>query len=528
MSRSGYQPSSISAAGSPADSVRRDRQNRVVRRNADTGDLLLGVDAGQTVTKVVVFDSALTELGTGSSRVALTNPHPRWVERDMDDVWRATAAAIRGALADAGVDGSRVRGVGIVGHNDGLYPVDSAHRPVRAAVTALDTRAHEVIARWRESGAWAEMLELTGQVPYGGSPSALCAWFARHDPAVLDRTSWLLYCKDWLRLCLTGEVATDPSEASAAFTAARTGEYSPRALELYGLTGLADVLPPILPSDAVAGRVLPPAAAETGLRVGTPVVTGAHDVDGTAVGTGVVAPGTLSLVAGTFSINQVVSDVVRTDERWQARTFVRPGHWLNMSTSPSSATNLDWFLRLLGADDRSAYDRVDREVRAALAGPSRLVYHPFLYGSPYGADASAALLGLRGWHDSGQLLRAVLEGVVLGHRVHVDALRDGFAVGDVVRLSGGAARSELWSQMFADALDLRVEITDCAESGARGAAALAGLGVGLFGSLDDVPDLVKVARTHLPEPSRRDALTEAYATFVAATGALRDIWPRLG
>ncbi len=492
-------------------------------------DLLLGVDAGQTVTKACVFDRRARELGSGSSRVEVESPEPRWVERDMDTVWTATATAVRAALADAHVTGERIAAVGMVGHNDGLYLVDEACRPVRPAVTAMDTRAHDVLGQWRTSPVWSRALELSGQVPYAGSPSTLLAWFARHEPGVLDRTRWVLFCKDWLRFRLTGAVATDPSEASAAFTSVHTQDYTDETLAVYGLEAMAGKLPPILPSHAVAGEVGTAGAEATGLRSGTPVVTGAHDVDGTAVGTGVVRPGRLSLAAGTFSINQVVSSEVVVDERWQARSFVEPGRWLTMSTSPSSATNLDWWRTVFGlasADD--TYDLLESEAAAALDGPGGPLYHPFLYGSPYGETASAALLGLRGWHRRGDLVRAVLEGVVLGHRVHVDALRERFELEGAARLAGGAARSAVWSQMFADALDLAVEVPEGAEAGARGAALLAGLGIGWYPSLEAAAESVPIARRHEPDPERRRVLDDAYDRFVSAASALADLWPRLG
>lgn len=491
-------------------------------------NLLLGLDAGQTVTKACVFDRDGREVGVGSARVTVSSPRPHWVERDMDEVWSATATAIRAALADAGVTGARIAAVGMVGHNDGLYLVDPSGAPVRPAITAMDTRGADVLAGWRGSEVWSKALQLTGQVPFAGSPSTLLAWLARHDPDVLERTRWILFCKDWLRYRLTGGIATDPTEASCAFTSARAQAYTEDVWELYGLPSLTDRLPPLRNCEDVVGEVLPAAAEQTGLRAGTPVVTGAHDVDGTALGTGVVRPGTLSLVAGTFSINQVVSEAVLVDERWQARTFLRRGRWLNMSTSPSSASNLDWWRELFGmSSDEADYAVLESEVGQVLDGPSSIIYHPFLYGSPYGEMASAGFIGLRGWHRRGDVARALLEGVVLGHRVHVDALRERFALDGVARLSGGAARSTVWSQMFADALGMPVEIPDSAETGARGGALLAGLGLGWYSSVEEAADTVVIGRRHLPDDARGAVLDEAYERFVEAAEALREFWKAL-
>ncbi|MEU8824595.1 FGGY-family carbohydrate kinase [Streptomyces sp. NPDC048636] len=495
------------------------------------GELLLGVDAGQTVTKALLFDPAGREVARGRATVPLSSPRPHWVERDMDEVWHAARRAIRDCLGAAGEGAARsVAAVGLSGHGDGVYPVDGRLRPVRTAILALDTRAEPLLDRWRDTPLWAAALDLSGQVPFAGSPAALLPWLARHDPGALRRSRWLMFCKDWLRLKLTGTPATDPTDASASFTDVRTRAYSPELLELYGVGELAGKLPPVLASDALAGAVTPEAAAATGLTAGTPVVTGAHDVDAAALGVGLLDLGQLCLVAGTFSVNQVISDRVVLDPRWQVRAFVRPEQWMIMSTSPSSVANLEWFLRVMGVAagaGESVHDVIAREVAAHLGGPSEILFHPFLYGSPYGQPTSGTFLGMRGWHTRGHVLRALLEGVVLNHRWHVDALCSTLPVSGPVRLTGGAARGEIWSQMFADALARPVEITDVEESAARGAALLAATAIGLLDGLDDPRARVRVGRRYEPDEGRVAVLEEAYQAYLGALEALGPTWSRL-
>ncbi|MBL1101965.1 FGGY-family carbohydrate kinase [Streptomyces coffeae] len=494
-------------------------------------ELLLGIDAGQTVTKALLFDATGHEVARGSATVPLSSPRPHWVERDMDEVWHAARLAIRDCLEAAGEEAGRaVAAVGLSGHGDGVYPVDGRLRPVRTAILALDTRAEPLLEDWRDTPLWERALYRSGQVPFAGSPAALLPWLVRHDPDAVRRSRWLLFCKDWLRLKLTGTPTTDPTDASASFTDVRTRAYSPELLELYGVSDLAGKLPPVLASDALAGTVTPEAAAATGLTAGTPVVTGAHDVDAASIGVGRLDPGELSLVAGTFSVNQVISDRVVLDPRWQVRGFVRPDQWMIMSTSPSSVANLEWFLRVMGVTTGAGervHDVIAREVATHLGGPSEMVFHPFLYGSPHGRPTSGTFLGMRGWHTRGHVLRALLEGVVLNHRWHVDALCSTLPVTGPVRLTGGAARSEIWSQMFADALARPVEITDVAESAARGAALLAATAVGLLDGLDDPRARVAVSRRHEPDEGRVAVLEEAYQVYLGALEALGPTWSRL-
>jgi L-xylulokinase len=488
---------------------------------------LLGVDAGQTVTKAALFDLAGNELAVASAETLASAPRPRWQERDMNEAWTRTAGAIRRCLNRSGIDPAAVLGVGICGHGDGVHLVDPAGRPVRPAILATDSRAYQYADRFREPGLGARVLALTGQVPAVYSPAALLAWLRDHEPWTLRAARWTLFCKDWLRFRLTGEVATDASEASAYCTDVRTQTWSRDALELFGLAELAPLLPPVLSSAMPAGEVTPAAAALTGLRPGTPVVAGAHDVAAAALGIGAADPGAPSVVMGTFSINQIVADAPVTDARWQARTFLRPGRWLHMSTSPSGAANLEWAVRRFGplrpdgAPDHEA--AVLEAVRApADGGP---VYLPYLYGSPHGTAPGAAFAFVRASHGRPEFLRAVLEGVVFNHRWHVEALAERFDLTRrPVRLAGGGARSPQWTQLLTDAIGRPVEVTDATEAGSRGAALLAGLGVKAYADpAEAVSAAVRVVRSHEPDASAGTVLDERFALYERTVRALGEL-----
>jgi L-xylulokinase len=485
-------------------------------------EYLLGIDAGQTVTKAALFDVRGREVSAGSANTRTHSPAPRWQERDMEETWEQTAEAIRRCLGEAGVDAASVLGVGVCAHSDGVYLVDEDLRPVRPAILATDSRALAYAERYRRSDT---SLTLTGQAQSPYNPAPLLAWLRDNEPQALRRARWTLFCKDWLRLRLTGQAATDPSDASAFCTDLRTQTWSAQALDAFGLAELGRLLPPIVASADRAGLVSAAAAAQTGLRAGTPVVTGAHDVDAAALGIGAANAGALSIVMGTFSINQVVADTPVSDPRWQARTFLRHGQWLHMSTSPSSASNLEWAVRQFGpwqTDGAPAHEMAIKEAVEAQHSP---IYLPFLYGSPHGARIGGAFAGLRGWHTRGDLLRAVLEGVVFNHRWHVEALAEVFDVrARPARLCGGGARSPAWSQLLTDALDTPMEITDASEAGARGAAMLAGIGAGVYQDLHAaVTACVRVVRAHEPDPGEAARLTDRYGRYQQVVGALANI-----
>lgn len=494
------------------------------------GTHLLGIDAGGTVVKAVLFDLDGMPVAAGHARSTSRHPRPGWAERDADDVWSACATAVRTCLAQAAATvtdwpgAGTIAAIGIIGHGDGAYLVDGHGVPV-LAIAATDGRAVDEA----RTLATDRVLALSGTHPFPGSPPALAAWLAAHDPGVLDRSASWLMSKDWLRFKLTGEIGTDETDASGAFTDVSTGAYSDELIAAAGFTRWRRLLPPIRHSADVVGSVTPDAAAATGLAVGTPVVCGAHDCDGAAIGMGAIEPGHLSLIAGTFSINQVVTPVLATDPRWQARRFVRPGEFLAMGTSPASASNLDWFVREFGPAGPDQLGTVNADV-AGLSGTSGRdaasspVFLPFLYGAPHGFRGGGGFVGVRAGHTRAHLLRALFEGVVHNHRAHVEGLRDGFALAGAVRLTGGGARSAVWTQMFADSLARTVEIPTAEEAGALGAAVLAGWGVGVWPDLaDGVAATTSVRAAFEPTAAGIERFETLYRRYQRVVEALSSI-----
>jgi L-xylulokinase len=305
-------------------------------------------------------------------------------------------------------------------------------------------------------------------------------------------------------------------------------------MAIYGLEDKTDALPEIVGSYQVAGELTAEAASATGLREGTPVVSGLHDCDASAAGSGCVRPGQLTMIAGTFSINEVISADPVHDERVFCRNWVEPGQWMNMDNSAASATNLEWFVGKLApleaerAEQQgvSPFGFASEEVTATLGDPSRVLYLPFLYGSPDRPDATGAFSGLKGWHTRGHLLRALFEGVAFNHRTHVDALRDNFEVREA-RLTGGGSRSEVWTQIFADVLGLPVSVTDAKEAGALGTALCAAVAAGLHPSVADGADqAIHVSRTFEPDPRRQAELEEVYQRYLHLVETLEPVWER--
>ncbi len=480
--------------------------------------LLIGIDCGLTVTKAVVFDETGRVLATARRRSQQLKPAPRFVERDMAQLWAACAESIAEALALSGRPAAEVAAVAATAHGDGVYLLDGQANPLGPGILSLDSRAVEVVEAWGQDGTSVAALQRTGQMPHASAPSALIAWIARHQPERYARIGHVLACKDWLTFCLTGHVGTDRTEASTSFTDVKTQGYTS---DIPALFGLSIPLPDIAPCEAVVGRVTPQAAARTGLLSGTPVVAGLHDVTASALGIGGHGIGTIAVVAGTYSINETVSPAPITDPRWFCRNAIRPGEWHPMSISPASAANYDWFLDHFTQGGPDIHATLAPEIAAALQRPSSAFFHPYLFGSPHPGRASGGFFGLHGWHDRGDMLRAVLEGIAFNHRAHVDALREAFPAAQI-RLTGGISRNPSFVQLFADALGLPVTVTETEEAAAWGAALCAGAGAGLWPTPFDDPRAL-TSRIFTPQQD----LGKRYTLYGDLVQAMAPLWPRL-
>ena len=496
---------------------------------------LIGIDSGLTVTKAVVFDRDGTVLAVARRRIPQVMPKPHHVERDMPLLWLAAASAIKEALERSGRKPGDVAAVAATAHGDGVFVLDGACQPLGPGILSLDSRAGDIVAQFESAGVAAQALALTGQKPLAPAPSALLAWIKQHELERFSRIGHVLSCKDWLRFCLCGILGTDRTESSTSFTNVKTQLYSDDALAIYGLSSLKAALPEVASSAQIVGHVTPAAARLTGLVEGTPVAAGLHDVTASALGIGGHKPGVAAVVAGTFSINEVVSATPQVSEHWLCRNAIAPGFWNSMAISPASSANYEWFLEnLCAAESRAAdasghtiHEVLDAELQAALGKPSSLMFHPYLFGSPFGPDASAGFLGLRAWHDRGSVLRSIFEGVIFNHRLHLEKLKAAF-VFDEVFLTGGTSRNPAFAQMFADVTAMPVRCSETPEAAAWGAALCAGAAVGLYESPDSDPrDLSAIAIRFTPDPARVAAMNRRYDVFVETTKTMAQLWPKL-
>jgi len=501
-------------------------------------EYVLGIDNGLTVSKAGVFDLEGKELSVASRKTETITPKPGWSERDMEAVWKGTAEAIKEAVVKSGVRPEDIVCAAPTGHGNGLYPINEQGRPVCNAITANDQRARQYIDRWLAEGVYEKVLPLTMQSLWPGQPNALLAWLRDNQPETFKKIRWVLMCKDYIRYRLTGEVYAELTDMSGtSLMNVGTGQYDAKVLGAFGIEEVEPLLPPIKQTADICGHVTAEAADQTGLREGMPVAGGNFDIDSCGLASGMVNAKQLCMVAGTWGNNQYISKkpVVSKDVFMTSRYSI-PGYYLMLEGSATSASNLEWFVtEFFGAEKEraekqgtSVYELCNELAGAVKPEDSSVVFLPFLYGSNAGPDAKSCLVGLTGWHNRGHVIRAIYEGVVFGHKTHVEKLLQFRDMPEKICFTGGAARSEVWVQIYADVFGVPVEIPAGTELGALGAAICAAVAADCYDSYEQaVRAMVKVARVQQPNPDMKEVYAQKYKRYKKVISALEPVWQEL-
>ncbi|HWS56726.1 MAG TPA: xylulokinase [Pyrinomonadaceae bacterium] len=486
------------------------------------------------------------DVGTGGSRAVLINPEGRvvasatvehapfaspragWAEQEAADWWRASSAAARAALSQDGARGTEVGAVGLTGQMHGAVLLDEGGRPLRPSIIWCDQRTDAQCRALTERVGASRLIELTCNPALTGFTLPKMLWVREAEPEVWARARAVLLPKDYVRLRLTGERATDVADASGTLlfdVAART--WSREMMEAAGID--ERMLPRAFESHEVTGRVSRGGAEATGLREGTPVVAGAGDQAAGAVGMGIVRPGSVSATVGTSGVVFAATDRPALDPRGRVHTFCHavPGRWHVMGVTQGAGLSLRRFRDQFGAgreDGRDPYERLIEEAAGAPAGADGLLWAPYLMGerTPHlDPHARAALVGLTAAHTRAHVVRALLEGVAFSLRDTFEIFKEMGVPAEAVRVGGGGARSALWRRIQAGAYGRAVETVETEEGAAYGAALLAGVGAGAWAGVDEACRAVVRAAARV-EPGEGEA--EFYARRYEA---FRRLYPAL-
>ena len=495
--------------------------------------LVLGIDVGTSGTRALVVgeDGRIVASAT-EEHAPFASPEIGWAEQHPEDWWRATGLAVRKALAAGTLRGDDISCVGFSGQMHGAVMLDASGNVVRPALIWCDVRTEKQCGDLNAQIGAQRIIELTCNPALTNFTLTKLLWVRENEPENWARVRSVMLPKDYVRFRLTGERCIDMADASGTLMldVARRQWSS----EILGAVGIdRALLPSLHESPDVCAKISAAGAAATGLAAGTPVVAGAGDQAAGATGMGIVQPGSVSATIGTSGVVFAATDRPALDPKGRLHTFCHavPGRWHVMGVTQSAGLSLRWFrdrfMDSASRNGRDPYDELTAEASTVAAGSEGLLWTPYLMGerTPHlDAQARAALVGLTASHTRAHVVRAILEGVAF-------SLKDSFTIFQEmnvpvsnIRLGGGGARSALWRQIQADVYGHAVEIVEAEEGAAYGAAILAGVGAGIWPSVDAACEAVVRVRDRIPV-NRRDAATmsrtyESYRRVYAATKAI--------
>ncbi|KAA3647706.1 MAG: carbohydrate kinase [Chloroflexi bacterium] len=498
---------------------------------------LLGIDNGTTTTKATLFDTEGNEIAVSSGKdVKVSHPKPAWAEENMDDIWQATAAAIRNCIETANVTPAEIAGVSLSGHGGGVYLIDGEGTPVRNAIIWLDGRANSYVEAWNQDQRGNELYDASGWALFAGiGPVTIFPWLMENEPESLKKAKYNLTSKGWVKYKLTGEINVDSTMASIGLVDYATGDYSQKVLELAGIDQYKDLLPPIIKPWEVAGHVTSEAAALTGLAEGTPVAGGAWDGASSTLGAGCIGVGEAASVVATAGVHVVVSEAPDLDEErnYSLMYHTVPNMYIKNSLSQLAAGNLDWFEKQFCSAQRaeaekrgiSVYDVINEIAAEVPVGAGGVMYLPFLQGerAPFvKMEARGEFFGLGDWHTPAHLLRAVYEGVALSTRDNYECMQKGKPL-ETTFLTGGGSHSPLWCQILADCTGNAMKVPAGKDSGSRGAAMNAGVAVGVFSDhADAVKNMVQIRDEYPADVENTKKYDQLYSLY---SELIQQIWP---
>jgi xylulokinase len=481
---------------------------------------------------LVINDHGRVEATATAEHEPMASPQIGWAEQHPEDWWRACGVAVRKALGAGNLSGEDISCVGFSGQMHGAVMLDLQGRVVRPSLIWCDQRTEKQARELTEKIGAERIIELTCNPALTNFTLTKLLWVRENEPANWQRLQFVMLPKDYVRFRLTGDRAIDMADASGTLLldVARR-RWSHEMLEAAELE--ERFLPSLFESPDICGTVSTEGAEATSLKAGTPVVAGAGDQAAGAVGMGIVIPGAVSATIGTSGVVFAATDRPALDPKGRLHTFCHalPGRWHVMGVTQAAGLSLRWFRDQFGTgeeDGRDPYEKLTDEAGRVAAGCDGLLWTPYLMGerTPHlDPRARAALVGLTASHTRGHVIRAILEGVAF-------SLRDTFTIFaemDVpvrnIRLGGGGARSPLWRQIQADVYGRPVEVVDAEEGAAYGAALLAGVGVGIWPSVDAACDAtVRVASRTNPDPQTVSLLNTNYSDYRRVYPATREIF----
>lgn len=501
---------------------------------------LIGIDVGTSATKTVLFDEKGSVVASASREYPLYQPRNGWAEQKPEDWKEAVLATLSQVVAESGVLKEDVKGIGISGQMHGLVMLDEKNEVIRPSIIWCDQRTAAEVEDMLEIMPKERWIEITANPPLTGWTAAKILWVRKNEPENYERCRHILLPKDYIRHVLTGVYATEVSDASGMQLLDVPGRcWSEEVLDKLDID--QELMGKVFESCEVTGTLLPGIAEKTGLSVETKVVGGAGDNAAAAVGTGVVKDGTAFTTIGTSGVVFAHSSQVTIDPKGRVHTCccAVPGAWHVMGVTQGAGLSLKWFkdnfcqdyVEEAQSQGIDVYDLINRDVSQVEAGSDKLIYLPYLMGerTPHlDPDCRGVFFGLSAIHTRKHMLRAVMEGVSYSLSDCNDILKEmGISVGEMMACGGGG-KSPVWRQMLADMYDCHVKTVAQTEGPALGAAILAGVGCGIYESVEAACDaLISEDKSTGPEERQAGLYKKYHQLYKQLYEDLKDSYKRL-
>ena len=501
---------------------------------------LLGVDLGTSGTKTVLFDTAGKVMASKTVAYPMYQPQNGWAEQDPRDWWNATAVTTKAVIEESGVDPADIKGVGISGQMHGLVMLDKAGQVLRRSIIWCDQRTAQECEEITRRVGKERLIAITANPALTGFTASKILWVRNHEPEIYAQCAHILLPKDYVRYMLTGEFATEVSDASGMQLLDVPNRcWSDEVLEKLEID--KSLLAKVYESPEVTGTITKEAAALTGLKEGTPVVGGAGDNAAAAVGTGVVEDGKAFVTIGTSGVVFAHTSDISIDPKGRVHTFccAVPGCWHVMGVTQGAGLSLKWYrdnfcqaeMETAKGMGKDPYFLMDQQAERVPIGCNKLLYLPYLMGerTPHlDPDCRGVFFGLSAIHTKYDMLRAVMEGVTFSQRDSVEILREmGVDLKEMLACGGGGS-SPLWRQMLADTFNCEVKTVVSKEGPALGVAILAGVGAGIYKSVEE--GCRAVIRTNPPQPPIAENVPQYekfYQIYRSLYPALKDSYQQL-
>ena len=444
---------------------------------------LIGIDLGTSSTKTVLFDEEGTVIASAGKDYPLYTPNNGWAEQKPED-WRdAALETIAKVVKDSGVAADDIKGLGISGQMHGLVMLDEAGEVIRPSIIWCDQRTEKECEEITEKVGAKRLIEITANPALTGFTASKILWVRNHEPENYAKCKHILLPKDYVRYILTGEFATEVSDASGMqLLDVPKRQWSDEVLEKLDID--KSLLAKVYESPEVTGTILPEIAAKTGLPTSTVVVGGAGDNAAAAVGTGVVEDGKAFTTIGTSGVVFAHSSDISIDPKGRV-----------MGVTQAAGYSLAWFQDNIGTEYArkakeqgcGAFDLINADVLKTPIGANRLIYLPYLNGerTPHlDANCRGVFFGLSSMHTTADMARAVMEGISYSLTDCNDIIREmGINVTEMMACGGGA-KNGVQRQMMADMFGCDVKTVTATEGPALGVAILAGVGAGIYDSVE--------------------------------------------